>query len=229
MNQRIFFTLIIVLSCSLYVVTCKSYQVRPEAQAIQFLRGYYSLLKSIEDNSLNQSSVFSKCKFLGNLSTEQDDFWRFRATTERERENDLKNQAALKGANVFFCNNTEDCYTGKMYRCENFKAVIAAQKEIDEQKEQELKVAKEKEQEELKAAREKEEEELYSKPHHWVTCVATGYSQMPPSMVQSMLEKNFSPKAFDSEKECTDKAWYFSQVGSNFGIQCKCKYLKLNR
>jgi hypothetical protein len=96
--------------------------------------------------------------------------------------------------------------------------VVAAQKEIDEREAQEI-----------KTLREKEEKELYAKPHYWMTCTATGYSQMPPSIVQSMLEKNFSPKAFDSESVCADNASYLTQVGSQPGIQCKCKYMKLNR
>ncbi len=62
-----------------------------------------------------------------------------------------------------------------------------------------------------------------------MTCKATGYSQVPPSIVQSLLEDNFSPKAFDSDNVCADKAFYFTQVGSQFGIQCKCKFTKLNR
>ncbi len=217
MNNKLFIC-ILIFGGSLLISSCKSYELRPEAQNILFSRGYSSLLMSIKNNSKNQNSVFSNCKNLGYVSTEKDDFWRSRATTQSERENDLKNQAAIKGANVLFCDSSKDCYSGEIYHCENLNSVIAAQREIDEREAQEL-----------KATREKEEKELYSKPHHWVTCIATGYSQMPPSIVQSMLEKNFPPKAFDSENVCADNASYLTQVGSQFGIQCKCKYLKMNR
>lgn len=77
--------------------------------------------------------------------------------------------------------------------------------------------------------KEKEEIELYSKPRHWMTCISGGYSEVPPSIVQSMLESSFKPKAFDSENECADYVWRINQAGNHFGIQCKCKYVKLNR
>jgi len=76
-----------------------------------------------------------------------------------------------------------------------------------------------------KAIREKE---LYSKPHHWLICEATGYSQVPPSVTQAMLKK-FKLEAFDEQSKCADTAWYKNQMANQMGIMCGCVYLKLDR
>lgn len=212
---------ILIFGGLLLTSSCKSYELRPDAQNVRvrfMVQEYDSLLKSIQNNNQNQNSVFSKCKLLGDAPEAEWDSNPYRNITNSDLENDIKNQAAKKGANVVFCNDSIVCKSGIMYRCENVNAILAAQKEMDEQ-----------EAEKLKVTREKEEKELYTKPHHWMTCVAGGYTQIPPSIVKSMLNDNFSPKAFDSESVCADKAFYFTQVGSQFGIQCTCKYVRLNR
>ena len=220
MNNKLFIC-ILIFGGLLLISSCKSYELRPEAQGVRvwiMAQEYDSLLQSIQSNSQNKNSVFSKCKFLGQAPETEWNTNPYRNISNRDLENDIKNQAARNGANVVFCNNSTVCKSGLMYHCENVDLILVAQKEIDER-----------EAEKLKAAREKEEKELYTKPHHWVTCVASGYTQMPPSIVQSILETNFPPKAFDSENACADNASYLTQVGSQFGIKCKCKYVKLSR
>ena len=79
-----------------------------------------------------------------------------------------------------------------------------------------------------KAAEEKRERELYSKPHHWLICESTGYSQVPPSLTQAMLKK-FKLEAFDDGGKCADTAWYKNQMANQMGILCSCVYMKLDR
>ncbi|HPM11452.1 MAG TPA: hypothetical protein PK941_13530 [Paludibacter sp.] len=79
-----------------------------------------------------------------------------------------------------------------------------------------------------KAAEEKRKRELYSKPHHWLICESTGYSQVPPSLTQAMLKK-FKLEAFDDGGKCADTAWYKNQMANQMGILCSCVYMKLDR
>ncbi|MCG6170083.1 hypothetical protein [Leptospira sanjuanensis] len=221
------------LICLLYIIVsivlfyCKSYELRPEARNVQIfmrvgdkVKSYDSFLKSLQENVQNPSSVYSKCTYLGDAP--EAEYSPSQSPTTEDLLNDVKNQSFAKGANLVFCNNAYSCNAGKkfpgqMYYCENLNAVLTAQSADDKQAELNEKIAKE-----------KEEKELYTKPHYWSICVATGNSNLPPSFVQGSL-KQFPPKAFDTENQCADKAWYLSNVGSQFGIQCSCKYMKMDR
>lgn len=195
--------------------------------------GNGALLASIRDeNKQKRSSVFSKCKYLGEVVSDA------KILTFP----DLRNQAGEIGANLFFSDG-ENEHKGIAYRCDDLNGILAAQKEIDLKKarEQEVQTAKEarereeidareakqRKQEEL-AAKEKRGKELYSKPHHWLYCGATGYSNMPPSVTQEML-KQFKLEVFDENGKCEDTAFLKNQMGQQMGIGCTCKFQKVDR
>jgi len=79
-----------------------------------------------------------------------------------------------------------------------------------------------------KAAEEKREKELYSKSHYWLICEAKRYSELPPSYTKAFLKK-FPLEAFDDKGKCADAAWYKNQMANQMGIECSCRFLRLNR
>lgn len=138
---------ILIFGCSLLISSCKSYELKPEAQGVRvwiMAQEYDSLLQSIQSNSQNKNSVFSKCKFLGQAPETEWNTNPYRNISNRDLENDIKNQAARNGANVVFCNNSTVCKSGLMYHCENIEAILVAQKDIDERETLKLRAAQEK-------------------------------------------------------------------------------------
>lgn len=208
----------ILFFCLILLMSCKSYELRPEARSVELLPRD-SLFASIVENKQNSNSPFSKCRSLGDASSD--------ATDEDLAENDVKNQAAAKGANVAF--GYRDFL---LYNCESLGTLITAQKEIDEKRINQARIQQEIHDREARVAQEKREKELYSKPHYWLYCGKRPRSQVLPSITSAAL-RDFKPKAFEKKDsgKCDDEAHIKNMVAANFGIACICtdKEIKLNR
>lgn len=74
----------------------------------------------------------------------------------------------------------------------------------------------------------KREKELYSRPHHWLYCSTTGYSNVHPSVTREFL-KSFKLTAYEDSKQCEDAAWGKNQIAMQMGIGCVCKYMSIDK
>jgi hypothetical protein len=133
----------------------------------------------------------------------------------------LETNQGYLGANTVFIGASGNSLLGSAYHCASIETLVTLQERLD---------AEEKKKKEIE--NEKKVAELFSKPHYWLICGKSPYSQALPSMTIAAL-RNFKPKAFDKKDsgKCADEAAIQNMVAQNFGIACICtdKEVKLNR
>lgn len=203
------------------MISCKSYDLKPNAKSVNLFPNNTSLLRSIQAARTNSQSNFARCKFLGEVASKG-------ADSPEKTENDIKNQASDAGANTVFGQIYSDVYDGEMYFCDGLENLIAEQKQIDVKEAQEREIQAAAAEKEALAAKEKREKELYTKPHHWLYCAVAGRSNMPPSVAQGML-KRFKLESYDSSAKCEDAAFFKNQLAMQMGIGCICQFIKISR
>jgi hypothetical protein len=203
------------------VISCKSYDLKPNAQSVILIPNNTSLLQSIKAARTNSQSNFARCKFLGEVAFKG-------ADSPEKTENDIKNQASDAGANTVFGQAYSDVYGGEMYACDGLDNIMLEQKQIDVKEEQQREIHVAAAEKEALEAIEKMEKELYSKPHHWLYCGVAGRSNMPPSVVLGMLKK-FKLESYDSSAQCEDVVFFKNQISMQMGIGCICQFIEISR
>lgn len=199
---------------SVFCLSCFRYELKPGASSVELVSLDGTFLRLIEQNKHNENSGFSKCRSLGTV--ESDPITVFgdedRNAQWQKIENDVRNKAFEKGANVVGFGGVS---RNALFHCENLSALLAIQKEIDD------KAVKEKD-----AAKEKWDRELFTKPHYWVLCGSNGSSNTLPSVREATVQ-GLKPEAFATESECADRAWITNEVAKNFDVRCTCKFVKM--
>ena len=176
-----------ILSIACFLTACKSYDLKPAGERVKALVGSYTLEASIKQNAGKSDSPFSKCKFLGGVESGSGE-------PEDSKVNDIRNQSGLLGANTVFIGASGNSLLGSAYHCASIETLVTLQERLD---------AEEKKKKEIE--NEKKVAELFSKPHYWLICGKSPYSQALPSMTIAAL-RNFKPKGFDKKDsgKCAD-------------------------
>lgn len=217
--------MISIISIVSLLTACKSYDLKPVGEQVKVLKGSNSLEASIKQNSGNSNSPFSKCVFRAEVESSGGADRLVKGTADEvsiNAQNDIANQAGLLGANtVFFRKSGNNNFIGYAYQCESIEKLLALQNTIDEEEKRKIEVE-----------RERKKAELFSKPHYWLICGKSPYSQVLPSITNGTL-REFKPKAFEAKdlNRCGNEAEVKNMIAANFGIACICtdKQVKLNR
>lgn len=121
------------------LLSCKSYELTSGGRAVQLFSENSSLFKSMHDQN-SKNSPFSKCKYLGKVTSHATDselkmegrqIVSGPRDTDERTINDFKNQASEKGANLVFIDRCDYTCLGVLYRCDGLDALIQDQKKID--------------------------------------------------------------------------------------------------
>lgn len=217
--------MISIISIMMLLTACKSYDLKPVGEPVKVLTGSYSLEASIKQNSGNSNSPFSKCISRGEVESSGGADRLIKSTADEisiNARNDIANQAGLLGANtVFLRASGNDNFVGYAYQCESIERLVALQTAMDEEEKRKIEVEKE-----------RKKAELFSKPHYWLICGKSPYSQVLPSITSGAL-REFKPKAFEAKDltRCGNEAEVKNMIAANFGIACICtdKQVKLSR
>lgn len=204
------------------------------------------LHKYIKTNSGDVNSQLYNCKFLGSSKSNwrhikwsqenQIERERILADEEKKAQNDILNQASESGANLVFIDksgtsgsNDDLTYSGTVtgisYKCDSLETLRTLQARFDIEEER----RRNDEQKQRDIDEERQLVELYSKPKNWLTCILSGYSNLPTSTSKQMLYSKFKPSAYDSSEQCADAAWLKNKIAVEFGIKCACNFTKLDR